>query len=315
MVASLVPICNRGNVAELVCDYDGAKTRAANFCVVPMLIFDLLQILKSDLSPDRTKIHLAGGESIVNPLDAWLQGDFDEWQKWQNKRNFQRDFVVALIELPQPDHWLFAGVFRSYGCESRSTKDRPGFPLIKTQHYYDLVRDPSCDELAGRLIAKYSRSSRQSYPYAERLSERITLVEIRAEPMSIGKFPGFRAVDLSRADLELIVKRSVESWLTALSNVAGIYLISDTVSGKFYVGAAYGEGGIWQRWASYVESGHGGNQDLKTLLAEHGPERLKLLRYSILEIADIHASDESIYQRETHWKKILMTREFGLNLN
>ena len=315
MVASPVPICNRGNVAELVCDYDGAKTRAANFCVVPMLIFDLLQTLNSDLSPHRTKVHLAGGESIVDPLDAWLQGDFDEWQKWQNKRNFQRDFVVSLIKLPQPDHWLFSGVFRSYGSELRSTKDRPGFPLIKTQHYYDLVVDPSCNELAGRLIAKFSRSGRQSYLKAERWSERITLVEIRAEPLSIGEFPGFRAVDLSRADLELIVKTSVESWLTALSNVAGIYLISDTVSGKLYIGAAYGEGGIWQRWASYVESGHGGNQDLKTLLAEHGPERLKLLRYSILEIADIHASDESIYQRETHWKKILMTREFGLNLN
>ena len=280
-----------------------------------MLIFDLLQTLNSDLSPSRTKIHLAGWNGTEDPLDVWLQGDFDEWQKWQNQRNFQRDFVVALIKLPQPDHWLFSGVYRSYGSRVRSTKFRRSFALIKPQHYYNLVADPSYDELAGRLIAKFSRSGRQSYLKAERWSERITLVEIRAEPLGIEEFPGYRAVDLSRGDLELIVKTSVESWRTALSNVAGIYLISDTVSGKLYVGAAYGEGGIWQRWVSYVASGHGRNQDLRALLSEHGPERLKLLRYSILEIADIHASDESIYGRESHWKNVLLTREFGLNLN
>ena len=36
-------------------------------------------------------------------------------------------------------------------------------------------------------------------------------------------------------------------------------------------------------------------------------------QYSILEIADTHASDDDILDRESYWMKVLKTREFGLN--
>jgi hypothetical protein len=52
---------------------------------------------------------------------------------------------------------------------------------------------------------------------------------------------------------------------TALASVAGVYLISDTLTGKLYVGSATGEGGIWGRWCQYVD-GHGHNIQLKRLV-------------------------------------------------
>jgi hypothetical protein len=35
----------------------------------------------------------------------------------------------------------------------------------------------------------------------------------------------------------------------ALSSVAGVYLISDTLDGRLYVGSASGQGSFWQRWS------------------------------------------------------------------
>lgn len=104
----------------------------------------------------------------------------------------------------------------------------------------------------------------------ESWADQLTVCEIAREPLSIGEFPGFKGVDLSKNHLDVVVKNQIESWRTALSNVAGVYLISDKTSGKLYVGSACGEGGIWQRWSQYAISGHGGNVELIDLLEKEG---------------------------------------------
>jgi hypothetical protein len=56
--------------------------------------------------------------------------------------------------------------------------------------------------------------------------------------------------------------------------------------------------------------------ELKQILdAEGGRERANHFRFSILEIADIHATSQEILSRESHWKEVLLTREHGLNAN
>jgi len=59
-----------------------------------------------------------------------------------------------------------------------------------------------------------------------------------------------------------------ENWHTALSSVYAIYLITDKVSGKQYVGSAYGTGGLLGRWKNYVETHHGGNKRIVELLQQ-----------------------------------------------
>ncbi len=265
--------------------------------------------MNHDLIPGHSKVHVATWNGEEDPLDVYLSGKFDEWQRWQTKKNFERQYVISLIKLPQTDRWLFAGVYRSQGSEWLSEEGECGL------YYYNLVEDSSCIELAGRMVAQFTRSGRQSYLNAENWTDEIILAEIYAERLTVGEFPGFRAVNLSREQLELIVNQSLESWRTALSNVAGVYLISDTVSGGLYVGAAYGEGGIWQRWQKYVTTGTGGNKELQNLLTEHGEQHLSAFHYSILEIADIHTGKDDILRREVHWKDVLLTRSHGLNAN
>lgn len=221
-----------------------------------MRLVEIVSLMDPEVTPQNTKIHLATWNGDEDPYDVYLAGSFDDWQRWQTKRNFERQFVIALIGLPGVNRWLYAGVHTSSGCEWRPDKNL---------FYYTLQERLSCSEFNGRLIANFARPSRQSYLIAENWLDRVLIGEIRPQRLGIEDFPGFKRVDLPKPKLDLVVAQGVESWRTALSSVAGVYLISDSASGKLYVGSACGEGGIWQRWCQYVASGHGGNVELRRL--------------------------------------------------
>jgi len=271
-----------------------------------MKVVNFIQVMDPDVTPERAKIHLATWDGEKNPLDVYLAGEFEEWQRWQTRRNFKRSFIISLIALRAANRWLYAGVYTSGGCEWRAERNL---------YYYKLLERPSCSEFNGRLVATFRRPGRQSYLDADKWVDHLHIGEILPERITIQEFPGFRIVDLAKSDLDLIVVQRLETWRTALSNVAGIYLISDTVSGKLYVGSASGEGGIWQRWCNYAETGHGGNVELKRIMDIEGFQRANAFRFSVLEIADIHASAEDILRRECHWKNVLLTSGHGLNAN
>ena len=55
--------------------------------------------------------------------------------------------------------------------------------------------------------------------------------------------------------------------------------------------------------------------ELRSLLNEEGSTHADNFQYSILEVCDLNASDEFILGRESHWKSVLRTREYGLNRN
>lgn len=270
-----------------------------------LTLFALLKLVHPGLDPRQIKIHCAVHNGREDPIDVYLEGRFEDWQCWQKRRNFERSYVVSLIATGQKHQWMFAGLYRSSAPTGYEN----------AHHYYPLVEEPSCAAFKGRLFVRFEKLFRQSYPAAENYTSAITVTELRDAPLSVARFPGFRKVDLSRGELCLVYRQQHPDWVGALSSVAGVYLISDTLGGKLYVGSASGRGGIWQRWSDYVLSGHGGNVELKTLLSSEGEERARHLRYAILEIADVHDDEDSVLLRETHWKKILLSRSHGLNKN
>lgn len=271
-----------------------------------MRLFDLLQVVSPSLDPEECKLHLATWNGEENPIDVFLAGNFDEWQRWQTKRNFERKYVIALIALPAQNQWLFAGLYTAHGSEWKEERHL---------HYYQMLPDASCTEFEGRLVVSFSRTGRQPYLNAENWATEISVAELKAEKLSIAEFPGYRSINLSKGELDTIVRQSIESWRAALSNVAGVYVISDAASGKLYVGSATGEGGIWQRWNQYAATGHGGNKELRELLRETGAISAENFRFAVLEIADIHSSEKELLRRESHWKEVLLTREHGYNAN
>ena len=272
-----------------------------------MKLLQLINSLDPEISPARCKIHLAGRAGKDDPLDRYFAGEFDEWQTWQRRQNFEREFVLSLIKLPEPSKWLFVGIFDS---QSSVWDESEQF------YIYSLSQRAALNELEGRLIVHYERKARQPYRYAEALIDAMTISEYRPEKMSIGEFPGYLRTTLTKQRLDIVVRQEIASWKGALSNVAGVYVIADRATGKLYVGSATGDEGIWNRWCAYSATGHGGNRELQQLLRDKGPDyAAKNFQFGILEIADMNTSDGDVRERESRWKELLLTRDHGYNAN
>lgn len=250
------------------------------------------------------KIHCATGENPT-PLEAFYDGTFKEWQEHQNQRNFQCEHIISLIYLGSSD-WLFAGIYKVLGVQPKASSTKSWFE-------YSTAEVPGVDHLVGRAVISFKKDFRASYLRGECYADHLRVKEIKAERQSVGDFPGYNRVNLSYRSLKTIVRQELQSWKTALSNVAGVYLIVDDKTGKQYVGSAYGAAGIWQRWSAYSATGHGGNNELKQLLAEKGDEYSLNFLFTVLEVVDINASNEFVLGRESHWKDVLLTRKYGYN--
>jgi len=264
----------------------------------------LIDLLTAKTIPlEDYKIHLATGINLP-PLTAYFEGKFKQWQERQNGKNFECAQIVSLISLGG-DRWLFAGVYKVLGV-----KKGRGVPYL-----YNTELLPGQDDIIGRVIVRYKRKYRASYIWGRRYGKDLAVEEVRPARMAVEEFPGYNKVVVSHAMLKLIVDQAEPSWKSALASVKGVYLIVDTASGKAYVGSATAEGGLWERWSAYARTGHGGNKELKVLLARRGLKYADNFQYSVLETADSHASNEAIDARECHWKEALLSREFGYNAN
>ena len=143
------------------------------------------------------------------------------------------------------------------------------------------------------------------------------VAEVLREPYSGGAFPGYDKVSFDFHELEPLFRREKPDWKTALSIVKGVYVVFDRSTGKKYVGSAYGTEGIWSRWASYLQNGHGWNDELVTIIGTKGIGYAKEnFRFTLLEQLPMRTDDESIFNRETYWKEALLSRgDHGYNRN
>jgi len=264
----------------------------------------ILQINGIQLA-ENYKIHLATASGNDDPLEDYFAGMFDDYQGYQTKRNFECPQVVSLINLGD-NRWLFVGVYEILGTAQE----------YQNGYWYELRLLPDQENLIARLVVYHDREGRrQSYIYGEGVEHRFHMHEYLPQRLSIGEYPGHSSVKISFDQLTAITLNNEPSWKSALSSIKGIYLILDRNSGLQYIGKADGNSGIWQRWLSYASNGHGGNVELFKLLKEKGDDYKRNFQYSILEIADFRIDDAIIGQRESHWKEVLGTRQYGLNKN
>lgn len=100
----------------------------------------------------------------------------------------------------------------------------------------------------------------------------------------------------------------------ALSSVQGIYLIADTSAGRLYVGKADGAERFLGRWSEYARNGHGGNAALREL-ATADARRREHFQFSILQVFSPGAPATQVDAAEAHFKRALLSRQFGMHLN
>ncbi|MDI6005187.1 GIY-YIG nuclease family protein [Cobetia marina] len=269
----------------------------------------ILTSITPTLTPKNTKVHLAQHNGKEHPMDVYLAGNFDNWQSWQARKSFECEYLISLVELPKTKKWLLAGVYDSLQATETTNNNK-----YKYRYQYRRVNEFS--ELEGRLILSYKKP-RNNYLKLSTCLTGMTISSILEEPMTVGKFPGYKEVDISHQELKTIVTNAIESWQTALSSIAGVYLISDHTEGEeqLYVGSATGVEGIWGRWVTYAKKGHGGNIKIRDLHRNRGDDFSQNFRFSILEISDKQTGTEEMKAKENHWKRRLLTRDRGLNGN
>lgn len=172
-----------------------------------------------------------------------------------------------------------------------------------TSFLYEMFPDARLKDLVGRLVIDWGAGARAWVQLAENQDKPV--LELRRS-ISEPHFPGFH-------EFVSTVDRLAElpySWTEVLRAVSGIYLITDTKTGKHYVGSAYGEDGLWGRFSNYLETGHGGNVELKNVAASSSHMQL-----SILEVLSPSLTADQVIAVEGRWKDKLRSREFGLNKN
>ena len=269
-------------------------------------LIDLIRLTDVELGDYKIHCAIDNKQSGWKPLQAYFAGRFERGQSQQSQKNFECNHVLSLINLSNSRRWLYVGVYRVNGV--RKVKKKYGF-------IYDLTRLPGLKHLDGRVVVDFNKTFRASYLVGPRHEDKLIVNSIREERLSIADFPGFNCVRLPYELLQSIIRQDNPSWRSALANIAGVYVITDTENGLQYVGSAYGGVGLWQRWSEYAKSGHGGNKELRKLLREKGKDHARNFQFSLVEVCDINADSDYIISRESHWKEVLRTREFGLNSN
>lgn len=252
------------------------------------------------------KIHFAVSNGTVQPLDAFVR-DAEEWKSWNSSRgsrdDFSRKFIFSLIRYyHEKDRWLFGGIFEVHERN----------PESYSVSLVDLYR-----EYIGRLLIDYPGPGLRGRAfYLEGHFDQLKVALLFEKPFEGEAFCGYENVEHSFSQLEAIIKRHKPDWKAALENVKGVYLIVDKSNGKMYIGSAYGDSGIWSRWACYIGTGHGQNDELTTLIHANGMAYAREnFQFSILEFRSMRTDDQAIIEREQYWKRALQTNAFGYNKN
>lgn len=215
----------------------------------------------------------------------------------------------------QPRIWLnflaeggrrcrFWGAFENHGEVIEERTD--------TERAFNLGRSDVMASLAGRLITEWSRDP-INWAKNGAVAAAFPVMEI-ADPQDV-TFPGFDRLVLTRGDLRMVLEDSrYAAWRTALGSVQGVYLIADTSTGKQYVGKADGGERILGRWMQYAQNGHGGNIALRALAAD-GADHARHFVFSLLRVFGPDTPTRDVDEAEAHFKRALLTREYGLNRN
>lgn len=231
-------------------------------------------------------------------METLLEGQY--WNYSKRKSYKKGQLTIGLIRLKSSDDlWLLFHI-------GKVTKDLNIFEGVGYEH-------KTLDEYEkyfGRLIVRFKNRSQTLIRVGSSVIDKCEVAEILPDIFDNDIFPGYDKVNITWDELSRVIKKG--TWKTALENQKGVYLITDTSNGKMYVGSAYGDDMILNRWKSYVKTGHGNNVQLKKLSLKHIKTNF---RFSILDIFKSTTDEQTIVERENWWKETLLSREFGYNMN
>lgn len=231
--------------------------------------------------------------------------------KKKASRNFTKvgQLCFGFVRLDDdPDKWLLvsAGEITSI----------PDSDVIGTCGHKELERYQG---LIGRLVIRYHKGntfSRYIFKLGP-LIDKIVVSDILPNIYEPIKFSGYENVHLKFKTLRAILDGTRYSdYRAALKGTKGVYCLTDSKTGKLYIGSATGEDGILQRWSDYRKNMTGGNKGLIDLLNRNDETYFEeYFEYTLIETFPKSISNSKVIEREQYWKDVFKTREFGYNEN
>lgn len=270
------------------------------------------------LNPEKTKVkfNMNAGDPNLQAYDLLIE-DNPEWYNMNayktRQANNNLNHAEYLLTFAQyypygSEFYIFGGLYKVEKMEPE-VFDAVGYKLTLMEEYSEYIK---------RLIIRLKKPiGRDLYNKLYTSVQRDLDPEVYeiAPSTKLGAFQGYSKVLLSHKDLQNIVKMDAPEWKMALSQVKGVYCITDKSKGQLYIGSASGEGGIWQRWSSYADINDltGGNKTFIELKNSGADRIINNFTYSILEIFDMRTKREEIIRREEFWKRVFQTVKFGMN--
>jgi len=270
----------------------------------------LIALLPKGVDPTACKVHFAVWNQVKHPIDV-LATNWDEWQGWNSWRSVKDDFNrQSIFSLAQDKHdstrWMFGGIWEV--LERR--------PERQAHSYTVALREDLMGPYIRRLFIRHKRTGRNIRRTMESVLPTMTVSSILDEPFAGDPFPGHDRINHSLADLQVVIGQARADWRISLESMKGVYVIHDRETGQRYVGSAYGDTGIWQRWTTYATTLHGGNVGLEQLVREKGEEYYRTnMRFALLEYWSMRTDDAHVLERESYWKDVLHARSLGYNQN
>ena len=283
-----------------------------------MLKYDTFgALLQGEGLADGAWFHIfpGGGDRLLHYQQKWVTGGTDAMSdetRYQTKRNFQgAKRVFMLLPLEAREHYVFVGAYDVTSDDRPKVSGAGGATYFVVENTFNPAVLP--DQI-GRLVVEWRRPVRYRYLKADTAGRDLALIALRERRLGASDIavPGFQGFHLTFSELQQHAKVPLLAWKTALSKVAGVYAITDTVHGTTYIGSAYGDGGIWSRWIGYAVTKHNDNARLRSHVETHGTLHL---RFSVLLTMDLQSTKDEVIAREAFFKEALGTRVFGLNSN
>lgn len=257
--------------------------------------------------------------NLTNKVVAahYERGYLEQYQTVQLPTRFQNcDMLISFLGT-EGTNGVFQGCyrvgqFRPYR-RAEFPEDFPETGKEGVDVVWELTKMDLLADMKDRIVIDWEKGTLN---WCHRGTMEKELLEIRPAVSEI-EFTSYEKVVLSFETLCNIVFHAAKHkiWEQRLSAVAGVYLITDTKTGRHYIGSASGEqGGIWGRWSECARTKHGGNKRLKELIAADS-DYCSNFQYSILEVFPIKRDRHEVLEYEQLYKRKLRSIQFGLNDN
>lgn len=276
---------------------------------------EILKLTTEEIENSRIELNMTEGSGGIAYIDKWLTleqsikdsgiSECSYWGWYGNKKNFNVGQTVFSFLKMSNDEWLFVSAAKilDVPCNSRAN--------VKILEKYK--------SFFGRLVMKYKKGNTFAR-YVFRMNgiiENCIVKEILSCQYNGEQFEGYDRINLPYGKLaDIFSGKIMPTYYEALKKVTGIYCLTDTKTGKLYIGSATGVEGVAQRWGNYLSSKHGGNAKLLKLYNQKGDEYFeKYFNYSLIEYFGLSYDPQKIKEREQYWKRCFSTIADGYNDN